>query len=108
MTHASVAAMNELTAIGPIRSPELIDLHPSVYVHDSAVLYGKLSVGSGSSFWPGAVTRAENDYIAIGRMTNVQDHAMIHVGSSNPSIIGDFCSITHRVVVHGARSATTA
>ena len=92
-----------VSPVGPIRSPELIDLHPSVYVHDTAVLYGKLSVGAGSSIWPGAVTRAENDFIRIGRMSNIQDHAMIHVGTSDPSIIGDFCSITHRVVVHGAK-----
>ena len=27
---------------------------------------------------------------------------MIHVGNHTPSVIGDYCSITHRVVVHGA------
>ena len=27
---------------------------------------------------------------------------MIHVGNDTPTIIGDYCSITHRVVVHGA------
>ena len=95
--------MIEAVGIGPLRSPDLIDIHPSVYVHDSAVLYGTLSVGAGSSIWPGVVTRAENDCIQIGRMSNIQDHAMIHVGTSDPSIIGDFCSITHRVVVHGAK-----
>ncbi len=95
--------MPEPVPTGPIRSPELLDVHPSVFVHDSAILYGKVGIGAGSSVWPGAVTRAENDFIRVGRMTNIQDHVMIHVGTSDPSIIGDFCSITHRVVVHGAR-----
>lgn len=94
--------MADAASSGPVRSPGLIDIHPSVWVHDSAILYGKVSIGAGSSVWPNVVTRAENDGIEIGRMTNIQDHVMIHVGTSDPSIIGDFCSITHRVVVHGA------
>ena len=28
---------------------------------------------------------------------------MIHIGAKDPVEIGDFCSITHRVVVHGAK-----
>jgi carbonic anhydrase/acetyltransferase-like protein (isoleucine patch superfamily) len=88
---------------GVLRSPGLIDVHPSVYLHESAIVYGKVSIGAGTSVWPNAVMRAENDGIRIGRMSNIQDHAMIHVGTSDPSVIGDFCSITHRVVVHGAR-----
>jgi carbonic anhydrase/acetyltransferase-like protein (isoleucine patch superfamily) len=39
--------------------------------------------------------------IVIGERSNVQDHAMIHVGYDFPTIIGRDCSITHRVVLHG-------
>ena len=37
----------------------------------------------------------------IGRFTNLQDHVMVHVGYHKPTIVGDYCSITHRVVLHG-------
>lgn len=46
--------------------------------------------------------RAENARIEIGRMTNIQDFTMIHVGATQPTIIGDFCSITHHCTIHGA------
>jgi carbonic anhydrase/acetyltransferase-like protein (isoleucine patch superfamily) len=47
------------------------------------------------------VARAECEEIRIGRMTNIQDFVMIHVGYDWPTRIGDFCSITHHATVHG-------
>lgn len=87
----------------PFKSPGLQDIHDSVFVHPTAQIYGKVTIGEGSSVWPYVVMRSENDHIRIGRRTNIQDHVMIHIGASDPVEIGDFCSITHKVVVHGAR-----
>jgi carbonic anhydrase/acetyltransferase-like protein (isoleucine patch superfamily) len=55
----------------------------------------------GSSLWHNVVARAECEEIRIGRMTNIQDFVMIHVGYDWPTRIGDFCSITHHATVHG-------
>ena len=38
----------------------------------------------------------------LGRCCNVQDGAVIHVGGGRGTTIGDYCSIAHRAVVHGA------
>ncbi|MEM7095483.1 MAG: gamma carbonic anhydrase family protein [Actinomycetota bacterium] len=35
-------------------------------------------------------------------MTNIQDFVMVHIGATEPTIIGDFCSITHHCTIHGA------
>ena len=78
------------------------NINPSVWVHESSYLFGKLAIGEGSSVWPHVVMRAEMHHIEIGRMTNIQDFSMIHVGSDTPTIIGDFCSITHHCTIHGA------
>ena len=78
------------------------NIDPSVWVHESANLYGKLSIAEGSSVWPNVVMRSEMQHIEIGRMTNIQDFVMIHVGYDTPTIIGDFCSITHHSTIHGA------
>ena len=51
--------------------------------------------------WPCAVIRAETHAVRIGRFTNIQDFAMIHIGQKRPTVIGDYCSITHRVTLHG-------
>ena len=78
------------------------EIDPSAWIADSAELYGKIAVGEGSSLWPHCVVRAECQEVVIGRMTNVQDFVMIHVGYDHPTQIGDFCSITHHATVHGA------
>jgi len=52
--------------------------------------------------WPQCVLRAECQEIRIGRHTNLQDFVMVHVGYDDPTVIGDFCSITHRATIHGA------
>ena len=83
-------------AEGPLQA-----IHESVWVAPSAQLYGKISVGEGSSVWHNVVARAECEEIRIGRYCNIQDFVMIHVGFDDPTIVGDFCSITHHATVHG-------
>jgi carbonic anhydrase/acetyltransferase-like protein (isoleucine patch superfamily) len=78
------------------------NLHASVWVAPSAELYGRITLGEGSSVWPHVVIRAECQEVRVGRYTNLQDFVMLHVDPDDPTRIGDFCSITHRAVVHGA------
>ncbi len=73
----------------------------SAWVAPTAQLFGKIEIGAGSSLWHNVVARAECQQIRIGRMTNIQDFAMLHVGFEEPTQIGDFCSITHHATVHG-------
>lgn len=73
----------------------------AAYVDPTARVYGRVQIGSGSSLWPYAVIRAEGSHVRIGRCTNLQDHVMVHVGYRMPTVVGDYCSITHRAVLHG-------
>ena len=76
-------------------------LHPSAWIAPSAQLYGRITIGEGASVWHNAVARAECQEIRVGRMTNIQDFVMIHEGAAHPTIIGEDCSITHHVTLHG-------
>ena len=76
-------------------------IHPSVWVAPSAQISGAVAIDRGASVWHNAVLRAECEEIRIGRMTNIQDFVMIHVGFAAPTRIGEFCSITHHATVHG-------
>jgi carbonic anhydrase/acetyltransferase-like protein (isoleucine patch superfamily) len=78
------------------------EIDESVWVAPGAQLYGRIAIGAGSSIWPHCVIRCECHEVRIGRMTNLQDFVMIHVGYDEPTRIGDFCSITHHATVHGA------
>ncbi len=84
------------------RAPaELQAIDPSVFIAESAQLYGKITIGADSSVWHNVVARAECAEIVLGRMVNIQDFVMIHIGYDVPTRIGDFCSITHHATVHG-------
>jgi carbonic anhydrase/acetyltransferase-like protein (isoleucine patch superfamily) len=73
----------------------------AAYIDPSARIYGAVEIGEGASLWPCSVIRSEGFRVKIGRFTNLQDHVMVHVGYKAPTIVGDYCSITHRVVLHG-------
>jgi carbonic anhydrase/acetyltransferase-like protein (isoleucine patch superfamily) len=73
----------------------------AAYIHPTACIHGNVEIGEGASLWPYAVIRAESRHVRIGRTTNLQDHVMVHVGYHAPTIVGDYCSITHRAVLHG-------
>lgn len=78
------------------------DVHESVWIAPGVLLYGAVSIAEGCSVWPHAVIRAECNDVRIGRMTNIQDFVMIHVGFDHAVRIGEFCSITHHATIHGA------
>src|SRR5262245_42468747 len=76
---------------------------PAATIDASARIFGSVEIGAHASVWPGAVIRAESHVVRIGRCSNLQDHVLVHVGYHQPTIVGDYCSITHRVVLHGCR-----
>lgn len=73
----------------------------TAFIHPTALIYGKVRIGAGSSVFPYVVMRSEAFEIQIGARTNIQDFVMIHIGNETPTIIGDDCSITHHVTLHG-------
>jgi carbonic anhydrase/acetyltransferase-like protein (isoleucine patch superfamily) len=77
-------------------------IDPSVWIAPGVQIYGKVAIAEHASLWPNAVIRAEAQSVRIGRYSNVQDFAMIHVGYDDPTTIGEFCSITHHATIHGA------
>ena len=90
------------TAEAPARFGPLVEIDADAWVHERALIYGKVRIGPLASVWPHAVIRAEMHEVAIGRGTNVQDFVMIHVGYETPTVIGEMCSITHHATIHGA------
>lgn len=78
-----------------------VTLENPAFIHDTALIHGRVTLGEGASVWPYVVMRAEMWEIRIGARSNIQDHVMIHVGYQTPTVVGEDCSITHRVVLHG-------
>lgn len=80
---------------------QLVRIHASAFLADSARVYGKVEIGADASLWHHVVLRAEAQEIRVGRMSNLQDFVMVHVGYGDATTIGEFCSVAHHATVHG-------
>ncbi len=77
-------------------------INPKSYIADSAVIMGMVELDEGTSVWPNATMRGDVNYIKMGKFSNVQDNAVVHVAAQPcPTIIGDHVTIGHGAIVHG-------
>lgn len=77
-------------------------IHASAYIAESADLIGGITIGELASVWFQTVIRADDEPITIGKGTNVQDGCIIHIDPGNPTVLGDYVTIGHGAIVHGA------
>ena len=75
----------------------------NVYIHERAVVIGKVNLAEDVSIWPNAVLRADIAEIIIGSGSNIQDNACLHVDFDKPVILGKNVTVGHNAVVHGAK-----
>jgi len=73
---------------------------PGVYVDESAVVIGAVTLGEESSIWCGAILRGDVNKIVIGARTNVQDNSVLHVRKRFPLMIGDEVTVGHMAHLH--------
>jgi len=82
----------------PGRTPRV---HPGAWVDPSAQVIGDVTIEEGASVWPLTVLRGDQDnYVTLGRNSNVQDNSVLHVTPEFPCIVGANVTIGHRCVVH--------
>lgn len=86
-------------------SPEIPD---RVFIADGVRVVGRVQVGEKSTLWFNAVLRGDNDRIVVGRETNIQDGAILHVDAGFPCVVGDRVTVGHRAILHGCTVADDA
>jgi len=78
-------------------------LGKSVYIARSAVVLGDVKLGSFSSVWYNAVLRGDINRIVVGRRTNIQDNAVLHVADEFPCLVGNYVTVGHLAIVHACK-----
>jgi carbonic anhydrase/acetyltransferase-like protein (isoleucine patch superfamily) len=79
-------------------SPRIAD---TAWVADSARVIGRVELQEGANVWFGAILRGDNEWITIGRGSNVQDGCVLHTDMGYPLTIGADVTIGHQVMLHG-------
>lgn len=74
------------------------------FLVENATIIGNVIMGDGCSVWFNAVLRGDVNSIRIGNHVNIQDGSVLHTLYQKSVVeIGDYVSIGHNVVVHGAK-----
>ena len=73
-----------------------------VVLPGSHIVGKNIEIGDGSSVWYNVVIRSE-EYIKIGKNTNIQDNCVFHASMKSPIEVGDGCIIGHSAIIHGCK-----
>ena len=76
-------------------------VHPTAYVHPTAVLIGDVVIGPGAYIGPCASLRGDFGRIVLRDGCNVQDTCVIHGFPASDTLLEDNAHIGHGAVLHG-------
>lgn len=78
-------------------------IHPTAFVHQTAVVIGHVVIGKDVYIGPGAVLRGDWGSIRIADGCNVQENCVIHMFPGIEVVLETGAHIGHGAVIHGAR-----
>lgn len=96
----------------PIRSyqNEIPVIGRGVYVDETALVIGRVTLAEDVSLWPYVVARGDVNAIAIGARSNIQDLSVLHVTHDGPYspgglplVIGENVTVGHKCLLHACR-----
>lgn len=73
---------------------------PDAYVASDATVVANVEIGSEASVWHQSVLRGDVAPVVLGRQSNVQDGAVVHVADDLPALIGALVTVGHKAIVH--------
>ncbi len=77
-----------------------VHLDPNCYLAPNCTLIGSISIGEHSSIFSGVTIRGDRETVTIGKNTNVQENAIMHVETNFPCTLGDNVTIGHGAIIH--------
>jgi phenylacetic acid degradation protein len=83
-------------------------IHPTAFIHDSAVVIGDVRIGRQCYIGPGVSLRGDFSAVVIGAGCNVQDNAVLHGTPGLDTWLDDDAHIGHGAVVHACRIGRNA
>ena len=82
-------------------SPQIAE---SAWVHESAVVIGRVFLANGANIWPNTTLRGDDDEIHIGENSNIQDGTTVHLtGGVSQTRVGARVTVGHNCILHGCQ-----
>src|SRR6056297_3422126 len=76
------------------------EIHSSCYISETADIIGNVILEKDVNVWFGSVIRGDENYVKVGKGTNIQDNCTLHIARDFPCILGENVTVGHRAIVH--------
>ncbi len=80
------------------------NIHPTIdesaSIFEGAVVVGGVTLSAHANVWHNATLRGDMAKIIIGENTNIQDNAVVHTDSGEPTKIGNNVTVGHSAIIH--------
>jgi len=83
-------------------------IDPEAWVDVSARIIGRVVLAAGVTVWPGAVLRADDEEIRVGRGSALLDLCLLEAPKDHPVIVEPGALVSHQACLHGAVVRTGA
>jgi Carbonic anhydrases/acetyltransferases, isoleucine patch superfamily len=81
-----------------VRAPAL---DGAAFIAANATIHGDVVLGTDASVFYGAVLRGDINFIRVGRGSNIQDNAIVHLSDDHGTTVGEFVTVGHAATLHG-------
>ncbi len=71
------------------------------WIAPNATVIGDVELGEDCGIWFGVTLRGDNERIAVGARSNIQEGTTLHTDRGFPLVIGEDCTIGHNAILHG-------
>ena len=71
------------------------------WIAPNASVIGNVRLGEDCGVWFGATLRGDNEPIALGARSNIQEGSTLHTDMGFPLDIAEDCTIGHNAILHG-------
>lgn len=73
----------------------------STFIAPGAIVLGDVTIGEDVGIWYHATIRGDKSTITIGKGSNIQDNAVVHVDTNYSVTIGENVTVGHGAIIHG-------
>ncbi len=77
------------------------DVGQALFIAPNATVVGDVTFEADTTVWYSATLRGDIAPITIGRGTNIQDNAVVHVNHGMPTYLGENITVGHGAILHG-------
>lgn len=78
-----------------------VECRGAYFIAHNATVIGSVVLENNASVWFNAVVRGDNDLIAIGENSNIQDGSILHTDPGIRLTVGRDVTVGHLVMLHG-------